>query len=608
MKPSAHDECLLEWFEMRDLQVPKVEGATWLPLHCSHTSFEHGEAGHAGHREEYLSLESLIIPSSRREEFDHLNWHSLTRNNSDTGWADEDGLISPGLYDAQLDLQYPVLVQRHDTGEQTEWHLLQELQMALNLRRVGDEWIDHSENDLVVARLTRKPSGTPSRLEVRSTYLRDYLCAKQATLLMVSFWYRKAVEKDIAPFGLPEGKVERTFEHGEWDCFITPIHEGGRPFGMAGVMMHMWRESVDPESDNPTMPQPWNDPSMRSETSDISYVGEKLWSATGRLWTRAWVQPASTSPRVRREKVESTIHFLVDNQEHKTLSGSLLAEHRGWLWFKPSVIPALLSQKKSFIEWHTRDTGTIGPDSIQTLHFGINAAGLINVLAYKMASLPIWVQQLWVAHNTSPEGGLSEELHMSQNLARPAQTLAPEAGLLFNLHALCELTSSVFGASLLRGHYEDKSFLKAVHRFYGDSFESYCQLCKELHRHVSERIDIGVINSKIDASNAKEANDLKLREIKRLAFWLDKAGHDGRDLTKPLAAVCDLRVGDAHSGRSDLRDSLPLLGIPKDTDDFMKMCLYTLGVIANTVGKLCEIVEEIGQTREKVKTEQSECQ
>lgn len=160
----------------------------------------------------------------------------------------------------------------------------------------------------------------------------------------------------------------------------------------------------------------------------------------------------------------------------------------------------------------------------------------------------------------------------------------------------------------MRGHYDDDAFFKAVHRFYGGSFEGFCQLCKELHRHVSERIDIGVINSKIDASNATEANNLKLREIKRLAFWLDKVGYDGRDLTRPLAAVCDLRVGDAHSGKSDLRDSLPLLGIPKESDDFAKMCFYTLGVIANSVGQLCEIVEKIGETRAQATPSESKVQ
>lgn len=591
-KPSPDDACLDEWLEMRDLETLKVEGATWLPLYAADVLMKVGESGHVGFREEYVAIESLIVPMTRRQELNNLNWQSISRNGSDTGWADEDGLTKPGLHDADRELQYPVLVQTHDTGEESEWHLLQELQLALNLRRVQDEWIAHAENDLVVARIKRGENGRPSRLDVRAEHLRDYLCAKQACLLIGSFQYRQAVEREVSAIGLPEQIEDRIFSTGHWDGAAIAIHEGGRPYGMGAAVMTMWRESVDPETDNPTMPQPWEDQTMRSETKDVTFSGEKLWSGEGRIWTKAWVEPASVSPRIRRDKVESTIHFLVDNQEHKTLAGSALTGHRGWLWFKPSVISALLKEKKAHVEWHTRETGTIGPDSIQTLHFGVNGVGLINVVAYKMAALPVWVQQLWVAHNTPPDGGLSQELHMAQNLGRPAATSAPERALLHNLRVLNQMTEERFGVSLLRGELDDLAFYRSVHRFHASSFEDYCRLCKELHRNVAERIDIGAINSKLDPANAAEANKQKLREIKRLAFWLDKLGYDGRQMTQAFAAVCDLRVGDAHAGKTDLRDSLPLLGIPSDAEDIQRMCMHTIGAVAYAIAAIGKAIEE----------------
>ena len=597
-KPSPNDACLRDWLEMIDLETPKVEGSSWVPLHTCEDVLRTGDSGYLGFREEIEIIETLIVPLHRREELKDLDWEAISRNGSDRGWADQDGLVTPGLRDADADLRFPVLVQSHDTGEDTEWHLFQELQLCLNLTRIGDEWISHAENDLVVARLKRSDDGELNRLEIRSEHLRDYLCAKQATLLITVFRVRKAVGENSSLFGLPQQTNDRIFDSGHWDGSVYAIHEGGRPFGMVTAVMNMWRESVDPETDNPTMPEPWNDTTMRSETSEHTYSGRKLWVGEGRLWTKAWLEPATISPRVRRDEVASTIHFLVDNQEQKTLAGSALAAHLGWLHFKPAVIPAILREKKAFIKWHTRDTGTIGPDTSQTLHFGVNGAGLINVVAYKMAALPMWTQKLWVAHNTQPEGGLSQELHMSQNLAKPARTFAPERALAINVQALSELTEAKYGASILRGTFDELAFFKTVHRFHGDSFESYCRLCKELHRNVSERIDIGVINDKIDSAHAQEANKQKLREIRRLAFWLDNLGHNGREMTKELAAVCDLRVGDAHAGKSDLRDSLPLLGIPADAEDLDRMCLHTIGLVANAVGGICEVVSKLGNKTE----------
>ena len=75
--------------------------------------------------------------------------------------------------------------------------------------------------------------------------------------------------------------------------------------------------------------------------------------------------------------------------------------------------------------WFTQDTGKVGCASNLTIHFGVNKLGLINVLGKDIAEQPEWAQKIWVAHNACPEGGLSEELHMSQNLASPASTVAP---------------------------------------------------------------------------------------------------------------------------------------------------------------------------------------
>jgi hypothetical protein len=43
----------------------------------------------------------------------------------------------------------------------------------------------------------------------------------------------------------------------------------------------------------------------------------------------------------------------------------------------------------------------------------VNKFGFINVLGKDIGELPEWAQKLWVPHNVSPEGGLSEELHMA---------------------------------------------------------------------------------------------------------------------------------------------------------------------------------------------------
>lgn len=273
------------------------------------------------------------------------------------------------------------------------------------------------------------------------------------------------------------------------------------------------------------------------------------------------------------------------------LSGKALADYRGWLWFRPGVIRHLADQTKGCLGWYTAMTGEVGPASNQTLHFGINKAGLVNVLGYKMAALPEWAQKLWVGFNLPPEGGLSEELHMSQNLARPAETMAPEVMLLRNLYALHRRSTAKYGQPLFQKLPAQVDFFRRVHRFYCNSFEDVCELCKELHRTVVEPVDLGLLNAKIDPANAAKANQSKLGAIKRLALWLDSIGLNGRDITRPLAAVYDLRIADAHANEADVRASLELLGVPRDSQQFQEICFTAIGLVANCVAHVFDAME-----------------
>ena len=219
---------------------------------------------------------------------------------------------------------------------------------------------------------------------------------------------------------------------------------------METAVLHMWRESVNPNDDVPEMPHPADEPAARTESFTVKGRGRKLSALCGRIWVKHWIPPAAKSPRIRRDDVESRVHFQVENQEQRTLSGSALEKYRGWLWFKPAVVRHLLGQPKSRIKWFTQDTGEVGPAKNQMLHFGINRLGLVNVLGYKMGQVPEWVQKIWVTYNIAPDGGLSEELHMCPNLDRPANTAAPESLLWRKLQLLQDWTTGVFGQPLLQ--------------------------------------------------------------------------------------------------------------------------------------------------------------
>lgn len=556
---------LQNWLELADIEKRKLATRTWIPLMVSESRSE-GESSKPGHRKQYTSIECLIVPLDQRSEFGTASWEGINRNSSHSGWANEDRFIAPHEYTGSDEVPiatYPVLTQHFDTGEPRLWHLLQEIELSLGLLRRGDVWVRPIEDYLEVVRLQRDAENLPVSMEIRSEHLRDYLAARRSALLIGGFAFRDATELKFDEITWKDKRASRDFEGGEWEGRVNEINTGGPP----GVMMRMWRESVDPADDVPVMPHPLNEPSHPSETTEFGGGGDVLEFAEGRIWWTEWIEPAEKSPRIRHDKVEAQVPFFVSNQGGPKLSGDKLHEHRGWLWFRNTVIRDLLSRQKTSFKWHTHDTGSIGPSCVTDIHFGINELRHINVAAYHMARLPEWVQQIWVAHNIAPDGGLSRELHQSQNLAAPAQTCAPELLMIFAIKAVQSATLKAFGQPLFQNLSAPSVLLHKIHRFQSDSFEQTCHLAKEISRHVVEKLDQSVIDKKLSQENLKIAEKGKLRSLKRLALLLDQLGHDGRGLTKALAGINDLRQGDAHAASSSLAESLKLFDLPPDSKD-----------------------------------------
>ncbi len=584
---------MLDWLELNDVERRRWGNRTWIPLRMSRVHLIEKAFGIEGYRKDAEQIKGVIVFQTHQEECSSLGWQDINSRGFDRASVDDETFHPPSAFYDANDVVigfYPVLYQGFDSGEPWEWHLAQELELALNLLRRGDVWIRPEEDNIDVVKLKRDAEGRPETMEIRAELLRDYLCARKASFFLTGYRYRDATERILDSIGWTSDQV-REFDGGKWRGFKRLIVEGGMQVGSQTAVLHVRRESVDPSEDVPVMPDPTEDVQTSSEYL-VRHEGPQLEFTCGQIWWKEWIEPAALSPRIKRDKVESTVPFIVDNQSRRTLSGKALAEYRGWLWFRSGVIPALLERPSGCLEWYTQSTGKIGPAQHETIHFGLNSLGLVNALAYKIVELAEWAQRLWAGFNIPPEGGLSEELHASQNLASPVSTIAPETMLWANLNAVQSLFQERFGATFFSALPDEATFFRAIHRFYDQSFRQVCELAKELMKIVVERIEMRSINLLLGPSKSEVENDA--RQIKRLKHWFDRHGHDGRKITGPLVGVNDLRQGAAHAGESKAKAGLEMFGFPKDSTDFQAINFAVIASVAWSLGWIAKTVEENG--------------
>lgn len=548
-----------DWFEMKDVRRRKLATSVWIPLRAIHTIERNSSYGYDGFKEEFFGAGTLAVPVEEKSKAEKLGWMDVGIIHEHVSYV-ENGKYHPADvyedYDGEFSGIFLALEQRANSIETKEWHLSQDLVIALSLKREGDMWVSPDEGYIEVAKLHRRNDGSPFLLEIRTEHLKDYLCARNMALYVTSYRNRDVVTNDASHITWSDNPLCETNGGDRWEGHVSEIHEGGTPFGSSTAIFHATRDNFDTEEDVPTINfPPGGDVNSRSWTK--THTGKKLYRIQGELWRNEWIEPAKVSPRIRGDEPLPTVYFITDEAGLQENKKTLRNEGR-WLWFKPDVIVALVHRRGGSLSWYTQNTGSVKCSPDYGVHFGVNKLGLVNVYAKDIALLPDWQQRVWAGYNVSPEGGVSEELLSAQAKGIPASTQAPEEFLPKGLSLLNELSKEKLGFAILRDHEYIEKLFEASHRFRAIDKSGLYALAKDIARLTADSIDTAAIQTIVSPPKGTKWGSLKSIE-NLVASKVD--AKIARAMLSALVGVYELRHGDAHLPSSAVDEAFALVGV-----------------------------------------------
>lgn len=584
MRTSSREFPEKNWFEMQDLKRRQYNNSVWIPLCKSQYLSRVERYGDNGHKQEFAACFAVMFDGYLEESALKLAWQNVTVNWDNRPWAEGREYFEAGRFrgwHGAEDGKYLVIQQSFDGLELPEWHLDQDLVMALGLLRENDAWLSPADDYVEVARLTRDESGAPIVIEIRSEYLKDYLKARNAGLLVANFDSRTATTADHSLVPWSQSDVGEQQDDFRWMGYVREIHEGGMPFGESAAVFHIRRDDVPYEDDVPVFQGP-PDENFTVESWEKPSSGAKLYAVSAEIWKNEWISPADNSPRVKGDYVPSVIPF-VTGADGATSSGDDLKQGLRWIWFKPGVVESLRNRRGGYISWSTRETGRLGVSQPYSIPFGVNSLGLINVMADDVANLPEAHKKIWVAHNCSPEGQVSQELLTIQAEGSWVLTTAPEFELWEKMESLQTAFERRFSQVLFR---PSATFMNpGCHRFVSDDLNGMFLLSKELIRSTIEHIDQKALK---DLTPGEPSNT---RTLKRLEKLITQAGADGRSIMGPLFAVYELRQFDAHVSANDVSNEFALLGLDINSDKFVEHGKNMIEQVATTFATIASCFE-----------------
>ncbi len=568
---------------MHDIRRRNFDKSVWIPLRAGFHNVCQGKYGYEGYKKDFFGTGSIAVPTKNKNTVKKLAWMDIGISHQHSGHIEDDIYVPADIYrDYQGEFEgvHLVLNQLSYGDEPSIWHLNQDLVLSLALKIEGNSWVCPQDGYIEVARLKKNDENGLALIEIKAQYLKDYLCARDMGLYMTSYFSRDMIVTDASGISWNGDSSKEENESGRWEGRIMPIHEGGDPFGEKMAVFHVARTDVEESDDVPDISSIPTDDNTKSETWERKFEGKKLYRVMGDLWRNDWIEPGKISPKVRGDKLASTVFFIIDAEGSK-VNGDDLVHSGKWLWFKPDVIMALCHRRGGSLSFYTQDTGSVSCSYGDGVHFGINDLGYINVYAKDIGFLPVWQQQIWAGYNISPEGGVSKELLASQVRAEPVGTQAPEDFLPKGIAIVNKLSQKKLGIKLFREHEVVPELFNKVHRFRSIDDPSFYALAKDLARLTADSLDTEAMQSIVPPPKKKKWGSLKsLENLLASKFNIDHI----RKITAPFVGVYELRHADAHLPSSKLDDAFKLIDIDRSRPHIHQGYMMLHNIVSSLYG------------------------
>lgn len=232
----------------------------------------------------------------------------------------------------------------------------QRLTLYLELLNKGNEWIDPYNNEVVIRiikkeELDRDIKHTLHKIEIKIDYLKDYLAAREAGLLIAKHSSRCIVFE--SPDQIPLENGDKDIRNGKWSFF---------------------------SSDHPAL--------AKGEILAEAEIRQKF-------WIKPLPEPRSEYAKSRGEFVGG-VEFILNDGSRKEYD--VEAGHKGdyfkLLSFNPRVMDIFLGRPNFDYEEYTRETLELKFPNGETLHVAVNLSGQIQVWWGGLAKLSKKYQEL----------------------------------------------------------------------------------------------------------------------------------------------------------------------------------------------------------------------
>lgn len=560
---ALHDQ---KWIELNDIREVKYNAQAWIPIY----GFKYGEKKlefpDYGYCEEFQEFRSAVIFNKYKSSAEKISdWEFWNKDDVTPHYSKESGYQETHKFcdENGESIGFRMVVSQYlARNVPYRVYLYQDFVIAYNLIPTKGSWIRPRNDYETVVKYIPGKNREVERIEIRASYLKDYLAARNASLRIYSYSHRRLVQSDKPDYDWEDKKVISNQVNDRCKVYVEHVNKhGDKPF-TGSIIVKTWRNDVNFREEIPDFSKKSDSGIASESTTTVDHFPADRYYSYGRMWRGEWVFPADTSTQIGFAEPDEDLFVLTENTSDKVNLKSLKSEEvRKYLWFNPKIISLLSDNRNGVIRWSGRNLGSFSYSLDTEVVFGVNSVGLVTVYAYDIAKLSLWERRIWVSQNCAPEGGAGKELLEFQQECRQPRTSAPETNLVRSIDHIDRLFSQKFKSTLFLEQFQMSDIIEKVHRFRAVDEDGLLKLARDLFKYVIEWINGENLN-KVLKEKLKPNQTLKMLQQFSQEHNSDRDAHK---TLSPLFGISDLRNYESHPPSSlyDIEGYYKIIGIDR---------------------------------------------
>lgn len=555
------------WLELKDIRSLTYDEQVWIPIYGFKYGDTHAKFPEIGHYEEFQQFGGAVIFDKYKTIAEKItSWDTWSKDEYSPYYSDEYPYEESHQFSDSEEnpIGFRLAISQFLSNDvPTQMHLYQDFVIAYHLIFEEGSWIRPKNDNEKVVRYLFDENKEIRLVEVKASYLKDYLAVRGASYRLYYYTGRQLIQKDKPKFDWDEEKIISEFPNDRCSARIEFVTKHGDPPRTGSILVESHRTDVNFREDIPNFSEKgFSGISSTSRTTVDTNLPDRYF-AYCRMWRGEWISKADRTRLIGNLKHVEDLFVFTTNTSEPTNLKTLRSEEVGqYLWFKPDVIGQLATNRDGRIRWGGRNLGTFHYSIDSKVDFGVNSLGLINVYACDIANLRQWEKTIWVSQNCPPEGGVCEELLEFQQECKQPTTKSPERNLVVTIHELNRWFIRKFDRPLLLRRDEMFNIIQNIHRFRSVNEQGLQALARDIFKYVFEWVS---------PSNLKDAlkTDLPSGKTLKMLEQLLREHSNIKDASKVMEAIFglhDLRNHVSHlaSSEANIEKYYGKIGINRD--------------------------------------------